>query len=38
MTEPAPRKRSALKKAWVVRWNIEALGPAMPASPTPITM
>ena len=22
ITEPAPRKRRALKKAWVVRWNI----------------
>ena len=22
MTEPAPRKSSALKKAWVMRWNM----------------
>ncbi len=21
MTEPAPRNSSALKKAWVIRWN-----------------
>jgi hypothetical protein len=24
MTEPAPRKSSALKKAWVIRWKIAA--------------
>ncbi len=24
LTEPAPRKRSALKKAWVKRWNTAA--------------
>jgi len=22
ITEPAPRKRRALKKAWVIRWKI----------------
>ena len=22
MTEPAPRNKSALKKAWVIKWNI----------------
>ena len=30
ITEPAPRKRSALKKACVVRWNIAA-----PTEPSP---
>ena len=25
MIEPAAMKRSALKKAWVIRWNIPAL-------------
>ena len=24
ITEPAPMKSSALKKAWVIRWNIPA--------------
>ena len=24
ITEPAPRNSSALKKAWVIRWNIAA--------------
>jgi len=24
MTEPAPRKRRALKNAWVMRWKIAA--------------
>ncbi len=24
ITDPAPRKRSALKKAWVMRWKIPA--------------
>ena len=24
ITEPAPRKRSALKKAWVAKWKIAA--------------
>ncbi len=24
MTEPDPRKRQALKKAWVTRWNMPA--------------
>ena len=24
MTEPAPRNRSALKKAWVIMWNTAA--------------
>ena len=26
MTEPAPRKSSALKNAWVKRWNIAGVG------------
>ncbi len=30
MTEPEPRKRSALKKAWVKTWKIPA-----PKAPTP---
>ena len=30
MTEPEPRKRQALKKAWVKTWNIPA-----PNAPTP---
>ena len=30
MTEPEPRKRRALKKAWVMRWNTPA-----PKAPTP---
>ena len=30
MTEPEPRKRQALKKAWVKTWNIPA-----PKAPTP---
>ena len=34
MTEPAARKSSALKKAWVVRWNIAASGPQQPTAMT----
>src|SRR5918996_4812749 len=30
ITEPAPRNSSALKKAWVNRWNIAAVWPAGP--------
>jgi hypothetical protein len=33
ITEPLPRKRSALKKAWVIRWNAPAEN-----APTPIAM
>jgi hypothetical protein len=35
MTEPEPRKRQALKKAWVTRWNTPALNAP---TPTPIIM
>jgi hypothetical protein len=35
MTEPAPRKRSALKKAWVTRWKMPA---AYAPTPTPTNM
>jgi len=30
ITDPLPRKRSALKKAWVMRWNIAASGAPEP--------
>ena len=30
MTEPAPRKRQALKNAWVVTWNMPSVN-----APTP---
>ena len=33
ITEPAPRKSSALKKAWVIRWKIPA-----EKAPTPQAM
>ncbi len=33
LTEPAPRKRQALKKAWVKRWNTPAV-----QAPTPRAM
>ena len=29
ITEPAPRNRSALKKAWVTRWKIAAVKPSI---------
>ena len=35
LTEPAPRKRSALKNAWVKRWKIAAIHAP---TPRPITM
>ena len=35
MTEPAPRNRQALKKAWVTRWNIPA---AVAPTPKPRNM
>ena len=34
MTEPAPRKSSALKKACVERWNIAASPDARPTAMT----
>ena len=37
ITEPAPRNSSALKNAWVNRWNIAAGYPASP-SPSAATM
>ena len=35
ITEPAPRNSSALKKAWVMRWNMPT---ATPPTPKPIIM
>ena len=35
LTEPAPRKRPALKKAWVKMWNT---APVHAATPRPMTM
>jgi hypothetical protein len=32
ITLPAPRKRSALKKAWVMRWKIAATNAPTPAA------
>ena len=32
ITEPAPRNSSALKKAWVIRWNTPATYPAAPTA------
>ena len=31
MTDPEPRKRHALKNAWVVRWNSPAVKPPTPS-------
>ena len=33
-TEPAPRKRHALKKAWVKRWNTAAVQAPTPSAIT----
>ena len=35
MTDPAPRNNSALKNAWVMRWNTPAV---YAAAPTPMNM
>src|SRR5690606_27115553 len=35
ITDPAPRNRSALKKAWVMRWNTPA---TYAVAPTPMNM
>ena len=35
LTEPAPRKRSALKNAWVKRWKT---APTQAPTPRPMTM
>ena len=35
MTEPDPRNRRALKKAWVIRWKTPA---TKPPTPSPIIM
>ena len=32
ITEPAPRKRQALKKAWVMTWKIAAVNAPTPAA------
>ena len=34
LTEPAPRKRSALKNAWVKRWNTAAVHAPTPSAIT----
>ena len=34
LTEPAPRKRQALKKAWVKRWNTPAVHAPTPRAIT----
>ena len=36
ITEPAPRKSSALKKACVNRWKKPAVSPALPSERPPI--
>ena len=34
LTEPAPRNRQALKKAWVKRWNTPAVHAPTPSAIT----
>ncbi len=34
ITEPEPRKSSALKKAWVIKWNTAATYPPIPSAAT----